>query len=235
MKALILAGGIGSRLAPLTDNCPKSLVEVNGTPILIKQINNLQENGITDITIVVGYKAEMIKAAVTAQYPNVHFICNEEYLSTNNMYSAWLSRESIKGEDFLMMNADVFFDASVIAALLRCPIDNAIVTDIGRYMEESMKVVEKDGRLIQISKSISKENALGVSIDVYKFSAAGGNAFFAKCEEYILKNNERNMWTEVAINDIFADVNFGVCPLDGRWIEIDNLDDLDEAKRLFIN
>lgn len=233
MKALILAGGVGSRLAPLTDNCPKSLVDVNGTPILMKQISNLFENGITDITIAVGYKAEMIEKAVTAQYPNIHFAYNKEYSTTNNMYSAWLSREAIKGEEFLMMNADVFFDASVITTLLRCPIENAIVTDVGTYMEESMKVVEKDGRLIQISKSISKENALGVSIDIYKFSAMGGNAFFAKCEEYILKKNERNMWTEVAINDIFSEVSFGVCPVDGRWIEIDNLDDLNVAQNLF--
>ena len=41
MKALILAAGVGSRLAPLTDHMPKSLVEVNGTPILMKQIENL--------------------------------------------------------------------------------------------------------------------------------------------------------------------------------------------------
>lgn len=233
MKALILAGGIGSRLAPLTDDCPKSLISVNGTPILIKQICNLMENGITDIIIVVGYRAEMIKATVAAQYPNIHFVCNEEYSTTNNMYSAWLARELLKGEDFLMMNADVFFDASVIAALQHCTNENAIVTDIGTYMEESMKVIEKDGRLSQISKSISKESALGVSIDVYKFSVAGGAAFFSKCEEYIVKHNKRNLWTEVAINDIFSEINFGVCRIDGRWIEIDNLDDLNMAQSLF--
>ena len=50
MKALILAAGFGSRLAPLTDTIPKSLVPVNGKPILFKQIENLYENGITDIS-----------------------------------------------------------------------------------------------------------------------------------------------------------------------------------------
>ena len=50
MKALILAAGLGSRLAPITDNIPKSLVPVNGTPILFKQIDNLIKNGVEDIT-----------------------------------------------------------------------------------------------------------------------------------------------------------------------------------------
>lgn len=142
MKSLILAAGLGSRLAPITDSCPKSLVPVNGKPILMKQIENLLENEITDITVIAGYKAEVLEAAVTAEYPEIHIVRNAQYAETNNMYSAWLGREAMGGEDFLMMNADVFFDASVITALLSCPAADAIVTDIGSYFEESMKVKE---------------------------------------------------------------------------------------------
>lgn len=61
MKALILAAGLGTRLAPITDDRPKSLVPVNGKPILIKQIENLLENGITDITVISGCKGDMLK------------------------------------------------------------------------------------------------------------------------------------------------------------------------------
>ena len=64
MKALILAAGLGTRLSPLTNDRPKSLVAVNGKPILFKQIENLLENGIADITIVSGYKSEVLKEAV---------------------------------------------------------------------------------------------------------------------------------------------------------------------------
>lgn len=233
MKALILAAGLGSRLAPITDNCPKSLVPVNGKPILIKQIENLLENGVTDITVIAGYKAEVLEAAAAEKYPEIRIIRNVEYADTNNMYSAWLGREAMGGEDFLMMNADVFFDASVIAALLDCPAADAIVTDIGSYFEESMKVREENGRLSGISKTIPRSEALGASIDVYKFSRQGGAAFFAKCEEYITARGERRLWSEVALNDILPEVEFKACPLVGRWLEIDNHEDLAAAQALF--
>lgn len=233
MKALILAAGRGTRLAPLTDYRPKSLVEVNGHPILFKQIENLYHNGIYDITIVSGYRAEMLKRLVHGKYPEVHIIESVNYASTNNMYSAYIAREAVEGHDFLMMNADVFYDSSVITALLAFSGANAIVTDIGKYMEESMKVVEREGRLIQIAKTVSAEEALGVSIDVYKFSDEGGKAFFAKCAEYIEEKKEVKLWSEVALNDILGEVEFQACPINGRWLEIDNHDDLAAAERLF--
>lgn len=233
MKALILAAGMGTRLAPLTNGRPKSLVEVNGKPILLNQIANLYKNDIYDITIVSGYRANMLEKIVHGKYPQVKIVENIDYATTNNMYSAYIARQSVEGYAFLMMNADVFFDASVIKALLEFNGENAIVTDIGVYMEESMKVIEKNGRLIQIAKTISAEDALGASIDVYKFSAEGGKIFFDKCEEYITKRNEVKLWSEVALNDILEQTEFLACPLVGRWIEIDNHDDLAAAEKMF--
>jgi len=233
MKALILAAGFGSRLAPITDNLPKSLVPVNGKPILFKQIENLIANDITDITVISGYKADVLEKMVHENFPAVKIIESVDYATTNNMYSAYIAKAAMNGEGFLMMNADVFFDPSVITALLADESDNAIVVDIGTYMEESMKVVEENGRLMRIAKTITPEEALGASIDVYKFSAEGAAAFFNKCAEYIDVRGEKKLWSEVALNDILPEVEFHACPLKGRWFEIDNHDDLRAAEELF--
>ena len=61
MKALILAGGIGKRLRPLTESIPKPLIEVNKKPILERIIEWLKENEITEIILSVGYLHEKIK------------------------------------------------------------------------------------------------------------------------------------------------------------------------------
>ena len=233
MKALILAAGLGTRLAPITNDRPKSLVCVNGTPILVKQIENLHANGVTDITVISGYRADVLEQAVHSIYPEIRIIESVDYATTNNMYSAYLGREAVEGGAFLMMNADVFFDSSVLKALLAFESPDAIVVEIGRYLEESMKVVERDGFLRAISKQIPPEEALGASIDVYKFSAEGGAAFFRKCAEYIEEKKELKKWSEVALNDILPETSFRACPLCGRWFEIDNHEDLAAAEALF--
>ena len=61
MRSYILAGGLGSRLKPLTNNCPKCMVAMNGRPILEWQIQTLREAGIIDITVISGYMSHKLK------------------------------------------------------------------------------------------------------------------------------------------------------------------------------
>ena len=237
MKALILAAGLGTRLAPITNDRPKAMVPVNGKPIIFKQIENLLDECITDITVVSGYEATYLEKEIHAVWPDIHLVESVNYADTNNMYSAYLGLSHMYPEgitsSFVMMNADVFFDAAVLRALVKDPAPNAVVVDMGRYLEESMKVTEKNGRLTAISKTICEQDALGSSIDVYKMSPEGGAAFLRRCTDYIEIKKERKLWSEVALNDAFADAVFVACPLNGRWFEIDNHEDLMAAEALF--
>ena len=86
-KAIILAAGFGQRLAPVTLDTPKPLVKVNGVRILDTLLDALYAKGITNITIVRGYKKEQFDQLLQ-KYPTIHFIDNPEFNLANNISSA---------------------------------------------------------------------------------------------------------------------------------------------------
>ncbi len=110
-KAIILAAGFGSRMAPVTLDIPKPLVKVNGTRIIDTLLDALVEKGITNVLIVRGYKKEQFDQLLE-KYPFVKFVDNEEYNVTNNISSAmkaldYMERCYICEADLLVKNKDL--------------------------------------------------------------------------------------------------------------------------------
>lgn len=233
MKAVLLAAGLGTRLRPITNEVPKCMVPVNGMPIIEKQILNLIENGVKDIYVVAGYKREVLKTFLNKNYPFVHVIENELYDTTNNMFSLYLAMNFVRGSEFLLMNSDVFHDASIEAGLIDSNKANMVACEYGRYIEESMKIMVNNEIVTHISKQISPEGAYATSIDVYKIGVEAGSILFDMCIDIIEKQGNRNSWTEVALDNIFSKVDFNPYSIEGRWFEIDNHEDLEAAERLF--
>lgn len=233
MKALILAAGKGSRLAPLTDTVPKCCVTVQGQTILARQISALHACGIQDICVVSGYLHEVVKKEAEGLNGDIIVIENNEYERTNNMYSAYLGKPYLAGEAFLMLNGDVFIDDCTLQTLVSYPAADAIVVDTERYLEESMKVVVDGQRITHISKTIPPQAAYGSSIDLYKFSEPSGSLFFDTCDVFLHQKGEVKLWSEVALDAILHNTGFQPCPLNGRWVEIDTMGDLEEAERVF--
>lgn len=86
-KAIILAAGFGSRLAPVTLDTPKPLVRVGGVRIIETLLDALVSKGIRNITIVRGYRKEQFDVLLE-KYPFLRFVDNPEYNITNNISSA---------------------------------------------------------------------------------------------------------------------------------------------------
>jgi L-glutamine-phosphate cytidylyltransferase len=117
--ALLLAAGLGSRLAPLTDTMPKCLVEVSGVPIIERLVRALDAHGIERLVIVTGYRAEMIRDYLGESFAGiaVEYIESPLFATTNTLYSLWLARQAID-EPFLLVESDVVFDEPLLAPLL---------------------------------------------------------------------------------------------------------------------
>lgn len=233
MKGLILAAGLGTRLRPLTDECPKTLVKVNGKAIIEKQIENLLNNGVNDITVITGYKSEVLKDFLNSKFSEIKIIENKDFNNTNNMYSLYLAKDSLIENDFILMNGDVFFEELVVEKLLNEKCENAIAFESNNYNEESMKISFNEDKITHISKAINKNDAIGTSIDVYKFGREASKNLFSIIENIIINEKELNSWSEVAIDKLFDLERFVPVDIGNRWVEIDNLDDLRKAEDLF--
>lgn len=85
MNAIIMAAGTASRFVPLSEETPKGLLEVRGEILIERQIKQLREAGVEDITIVLGYKAEMFQY-LRDKY-GVQLVYNDDYMVYNNTSS----------------------------------------------------------------------------------------------------------------------------------------------------
>lgn len=103
-KAVLLAAGFGSRLVPITLNTPKPLIHVNGKRLIDSLLDALLAAGITDITIVRGYLGDQFDVLLK-KYPMLKFIDNPLFNETNNISSAYLSRDLFEGA--YIMEADL--------------------------------------------------------------------------------------------------------------------------------
>lgn len=106
-KIVLMAGGMGKRLLPLTETCPKPLIKVGNQPILETVLNNFSKQGFTDILLAVNYKAEMIKdfCGVGKKFGvSIKYINERKRLGTAGALSLI---KDLPDEPFIVMNADL--------------------------------------------------------------------------------------------------------------------------------
>lgn len=124
MKAMILAAGLGSRMRPLTDNCPKPLLPVAGKPLIVHHIEKLVALGIRDIVINHAYLGHMIETALgdgSRFGCRIHYSPEETALETGGgifnalpLLQAPLLQDQSSDVPFLLVNGDVWLDWSKI-------------------------------------------------------------------------------------------------------------------------
>ncbi len=108
-NAIIMAAGMASRFLPLSLEKPKGLLEVKGEILIERQIKQLQEAGIKDITLVLGYKKEAF--FYLEKKFGVHIVVNPEFHIKNNTYTLYLVRRVLKNT--YICSSDDYFTENV--------------------------------------------------------------------------------------------------------------------------
>ncbi|GKZ04391.1 CTP--phosphocholine cytidylyltransferase [Paraclostridium bifermentans] len=227
MRAILLAAGMGTRLRPLTLNTPKSLVEVNGQPMLEKQIEFLNEIGVDEIIVVTGYlnkKFEYLKDKY-----KVKLIYNDKFDIYNNIYTMYLVREYLG--DSYVIDADVYLHRNFLDKYIekstyfsgyKTGFKNEwkLVFDEG-YKVNDIVVSDGEGYILSGISYWSKNDARTIVKELEK--CIENDKFKDLYWDDIVKDNLDKL--EVFVNEIGENDSF----------EIDSLEDLDTLNKILHN
>jgi NDP-sugar pyrophosphorylase family protein len=108
-RAVVLAAGQGSRLMPLTADCPKSMLTVAGEPLLLRTLGQLERAGFESISVVVGYRGDSIVRALEPRFPGARVIDNTRFAEDVNILSLLMGLGD-SDTPTLVVEADVAFD-----------------------------------------------------------------------------------------------------------------------------
>lgn len=193
-NAVIMAAGTSSRFVPLCLERPKGLLEVKGEVLIERQIRQLHEAGITDITIVVGYKAEMYQY-LQSKY-DVDIVMNEDYERYNNTSS--VIRVLDRLADTYLCSSDNYFPQNVF---------------LGEPSESYYSALYADGPTDEYCISTDENgNIISITVGGHDSWYMIGHAYFNKAfsdpfvrileKEYEASETRQGYWEDVYIRHI---------------------------------
>lgn len=114
MQTVILAGGLGTRLRPLTENFPKSMIEVHGVPFLKYQIHYLLSQNLKDFLLITGFQSSIIEDYVSTQpwRSQVQILNEGNRLRGTGGALRWAATKGALREKFLLLYGDSFLPIS---------------------------------------------------------------------------------------------------------------------------
>ncbi len=216
MKAVILAAGKGTRLLPLTTDTPKTLVKINGKPIIERIINSLPED-ITEVIVVVSHLKDTIQSFLDDEYmgKKIYFAEQGEKRGT---FGALLSAQHLleNEERFLVTNGDDIHDKSEFEECLKYPRSMAVErkimpnyyateTDVNGYFtgfRPQTEIEKVNGGLVAtgvfvLDRDIFNEPGVFLSTGEYGLP----QTVFNQIEKYPVKVVETSGWLPINSHD----------------------------------
>ena len=247
MNAIIIAAGSGKRISEDVKDLPKSLLMVNGKPIIAYQIQALKQAGINDIIVITGAHSEKF------EIENVRYIKDHHY-NEHDILGSLLEAKDFLKNDVLVLYSDIIFESKILRQILDSKGDISIAIDMtwekmyeGRTKHPKSEAenvqLNKAKKIIKIKKNIKNENNdVGEFLGIIKFSPYGSGLFVKQYEELIKTHvgtfQQAPSVSKAYLTDMIqelVDSKIDVEPviISGKWCEIDTNQDLERAQKMF--
>ncbi|WP_113886048.1 sugar phosphate nucleotidyltransferase [Clostridium butyricum] len=226
MRAILMAAGMGTRLRPLTENTPKSLIEVNGMPLLERQIINLREIGVEEIIVLTGYLHEKFDDIVKKY--NLIKVVNDKYDVYNNIYTMYLVRDYLK--DAFVIDADNYITRNFLPKVQ--PKTSAYYSACKENItgEWILKYTET-GRIYDVEIAPKNSKANYIMSGASYWTEKDGKIISEKVKKAVEEDKLFDIyWDNIAVEN-YDNMNVYIEKINSDDIfEIDTLEDLDYLK-----
>jgi len=243
VQIIIPAAGMGRRLGSETSDKTKAMVEVNGKTLIERCLDSVAMHPIERIILVVGYQKDKLKSLLGSSYKGIDivYIENNDYATTNNIYSIFLAKDYLLEDDTILIESDLIFEPKILKMVIDNPTDNLVLVDKYKAWMDGTVVKVNDNFSIShfIAKAdfdYSQVNEYYKTVNIYKFSKSFlSNVYIPFLEAYakVLGNNE---YYEQVLK-VIVNLNtkyLTALPLNGeKWYEVDDVQDLDNATLIF--
>jgi len=240
-SAVVLAASRGEELGELTEDQPKTMVKVQGVPILSHIVDAYNAVGIKDILVVRGYKKEAVNL------PNLTYIDNLEFAETGELASLSQALQSRKGrfQPTIVSYGDVLFNKYIPQALCQEQDDCVIFVDsnwrdqssyarLGGFAEcsipNSRKAFNAKIHLKQLGKTLPEESIHGVWMGFLKLSSSAASQVNDLLLDMLADPANRRAGIPQLVQALLKqDVPVRVLYTVGHWLDVNSLEDVVQA------
>ena len=224
MKVIIMAAGIGSRLQQINGNRPKCLIEKDGVSLISRSVKMLQDRNITDISVITGYRSELIHRELQGR---VNFFHNPYYAVTNSIASLWLARDLL-GDDVILMNADLYYESAVLDIALAQTGDAVMLSDCTRIVDADFRFGVQGSRIVKYGNRLTNQETDCEYVGIVRIDKRFIESFRTRLQQMIKKGDFSNWWEGVLYAFVDDDMTIMHKDVEGAfWTEVDHMGDYD--------
>jgi choline kinase len=238
MQAILLAAGVGRRLASLGGELPKSLLTFDERSLLLRHLDHLRACGVDRVTVVVGHLSDKILLELaTFEHPmEIETVYNDAYQEGSILSLATGLRHVRRDRDAIVMDADVLYHSDVLRRLVDAPSPRCFLLDPRSEAHgEEMMLGVRDGQVRTITRRIGQGwELIGEGVGFFKLPADDFALLLEKIDERLAEGH-RNADYESAIDAFLEERPAGfVSVSDLPWTEIDFDEDVERARRVVL-
>jgi len=213
LKAIILAGGRGKRLRPITDYVPKPLIPIKNIPIIEWQIKYLKKFGISEIIVCSGYKTKMIENYLNNQKLGIKitFSVEDKPLGTGGAIKK--AGKKIKDESFLVINGDIITNIDLKKLIKK---NNAIASI---QLKTKFGILQTDGNKIIKFDEKKEITELWMNAGIYHLNKE------TLKELPTIGDIEKTLFPDYAKKEKLTTIKF----TNSKWYSIDSFKDMEEC------